>query len=291
MKKNVLVLIFVLLFFTAISLVAQTKQLLNYQGRLTLKDNKPVPNLVKMDFSIWSSAEGGDKIWEELDRAIQVQDGIFNVALGDVVPFPENIFLPTEDRYLEIKVNGEKLAPRFRLTSAPYVVQPAIPRGGIIMWSGAIDQIPPGWALCDGKEYARTDEKGNIKTPDLRDRFLVGAGSAYSVGSKGGENLVTLTKSQIPAHNHPITQTAHNHGYDDVYYVESSSTKPSGYDKQTSVPLNRGSGDTDNDNVGWVKSKNTTSVNAGITIKDNTGGGQSHENRPPYYALAFIMKL
>lgn len=51
-----------------------------------------------------------------------------------------------------------------------------IPSGGIIMWSGDISKIPAGWKLCDGSNG----------TPDLRDRFVVGAGTSYSTGATGG---------------------------------------------------------------------------------------------------------
>ena len=117
-----------------------------------------------------------------------------------------------------------------------------IPVGGIIMWSGA--SVPPGWALCDG----------TLSTPDLRDRFIVGAGSggSYTIGDTGGYDSVTLTVDQIPAHTHTA-------------YTEGTGTPPGGVA--------------------------TSSGNGSSADTGSTGGGQSHENRPPYYALAFIMKI
>jgi len=53
--------------------------------------------------------------------------------------------------------------------------------GGIILWSGAIGAIPAGYVLCNGANG----------TPDLRNRFIVGAGSTYAVGANGGSNLQT----------------------------------------------------------------------------------------------------
>ena len=58
-----------------------------------------------------------------------------------------------------------------------------LPAGGIILWSGAVDAIPAGWVLCDGEN----------STPDLRDRFVVGAGGGYAVGDTGGASLEELT--------------------------------------------------------------------------------------------------
>ncbi|MBL9127141.1 MAG: tail fiber protein, partial [Verrucomicrobiales bacterium] len=80
-----------------------------------------------------------------------------------------------------------------------------VPLGGIILWSGAINQIPAGWALCNGQtSNGRT-------TPNLQDRFVVGAGSAYGVGNVGGAASVTLTVDQIPSHTH---------GYADGFFIE-----------------------------------------------------------------------
>ena len=70
-----------------------------------------------------------------------------------------------------------------------------IPIGGVILWSGASTEIPDGWALCDG-----AISNGHA-TPDLRDRFVVGAGGEYSVSATGGQDTVTLTVAQMPAHD------------------------------------------------------------------------------------------
>ena len=66
-----------------------------------------------------------------------------------------------------------------------------VPKGGIIEWAGAIVDIPTGYQLCDGTNG----------TPDLRDQFIVGAGSTYVPGATGG----TLT------HTHPFTGDGHGH--------------------------------------------------------------------------------
>lgn len=122
-----------------------------------------------------------------------------------------------------------------------------IPIGGIIMWSGTKDTIPDGWALCDGST-ANTHV-----TPNLQNRFIVGAGQQYGVGAIGGNDSVTLTIAQIPAHTHTYTVRAN---------------------------AEKGGGTLDNH---W---NSTTSASTSAT-----GGGQSHENRPPYYALCYIMRV
>ena len=84
-----------------------------------------------------------------------------------------------------------------------------VPGGIITMWSGSITDIPLGWALCDGSNG----------TPDLRDRFIVGAGGDYNVGNTGGANSVTLTVAQMPSHSHSSgtlstdTSGSHSHSY------------------------------------------------------------------------------
>lgn len=75
----------------------------------------------------------------------------------------------------------------------------SIPAGLICMWSGSSFNIPSGWALCNG----------NNNTPDLRDKFVLGA-SNYTVGATGGEKEVTLTVAQIPSHSHDIGNHSHN---------------------------------------------------------------------------------
>jgi len=72
-----------------------------------------------------------------------------------------------------------------------------IPSGVILLWSGSVASIPSGWVLCNGSN----------STPDLRDRFVVGAGSTYAVGATGGANTVTLDATMIPSHTHTITAT------------------------------------------------------------------------------------
>ena len=74
-------------------------------------------------------------------------------------------------------------------------VPSAFVSGMIILWSGAANNIPSGFVLCDG----------NNSTPNLTDRFVVGAGAAYGVGASGGSSSVTISQSQLPSHNHSLS--------------------------------------------------------------------------------------
>ncbi len=127
-----------------------------------------------------------------------------------------------------------------------------LPAGVIVMWSGAANAIPSGWALCDG----------GSGRPDLRGRFIVGAGGSYAVGSTGGEATHALTVAELPAHSHSTT------------------FKTVGYTSSWNGSMEAMSGEGKDKNNGNI-TKGTTSV----------GSGAAHENRPPYYALCYIIKL
>ena len=141
----------------------------------------------------------------------------------------------------------------------------AFPIGGIMIWSGAVNKIPAGWALCDGNVH------NNMQTPNLKDLFIVGAGGSYGVGAKGGVASVTLTVDQIPRHAH------HYFGDDQLLQTDWSNGQwwaeiycwSSGYDAESS----KGRGN------GWVYG--TSYI----------GGDHPHENRPPFYALCYIMRV
>jgi len=151
------------------------------------------------------------------------------------------------------------------------------PIGSIILWYGGVGDVPTGWSLCNGSTV------NGYTTPDLRERFVVGAGgdnstvsgAGYAVGDTGGANDVTLTESQMPSHNHSLTNTNHNHG------LNFTPVKDGG-----GICANRGdSGSCHNMSTGG--GVNNATISATIT---STGGSTAHENRPPYYALCYIMR-
>lgn len=102
----------------------------------------------------------------------------------------------------------------------------------------------------------------------MTDKFIVGAGSSYSVGATGGEASHTLTTEELPSHNHNLRYYSSSGGQGHSAMRVGNSTSTSDYITPNAVK--------------------TTSTDDVIV---NTGGGQAHENRPPYYALAYIMKL
>lgn len=153
-----------------------------------------------------------------------------------------------------------------QIATTAFALANGIPSGGIIMWSGSVISIPTGFNLCDGTNG----------TPDLRNRFVVGAGSTYAVGATGGS-----ADAVVVSHNHNATSSdsGHSHGYKKVGYngtriVDGLDAASLYYDLNFSAT--------------------TDSASANITTSvGNANGGVSgtNANLPPYYALCYIMKL
>lgn len=168
------------------------------------------------------------------------------------------------------------------------------PIGGIIMWSGNSAAVPSGWAICNG---------GN-GTPNLTDKFVVGAGSSYTVGDKGGSNTVTLTASQVPT---SITNlTNHKHKYGAFCSVFSGTNSPTPYMQSATNTAGatiisaqnggelqeKGAGGGEYQDSGSMVATTGTAVDSSGNPMPTIGSGdQPHENRPPYYALYYIMKV
>lgn len=171
------------------------------------------------------------------------------------------------------------------VTATQAQINTPIPTGVIVMWSGSVNSIPSGWYLCNGSNG----------TPNLTDRFIVGAGSAYAVGVTGGANEVTLSATQIPAHTHDITAStssagAHSHTLTDPGHAHSYTTVTGaggiggGYNYGQSGTSTGSAVTNISVNSGGAHTHSVTATASSV------GGGLAHENRPPYYALAYIMK-
>ncbi len=148
----------------------------------------------------------------------------------------------------------------------------SLPGGAIIMWSGST--VPGGWALCDGQSG----------TPDLRGRFVLGAGngaglSKRTAGQTGGEEGHVLSVAEMPSHGHGVNDPGHQHNW-------TASRQLAGTDDNNNTSeLSKGDRSTQD-----IMSKNTDIRGTGISIQAS-GSGAAHENMPPYYVLAYIMKL
>jgi microcystin-dependent protein len=134
--------------------------------------------------------------------------------------------------------------------------------GMILIWSGAIGTIPSGWVLCDGNNGA----------PDLRDRFVIGAGNTYSVSQTGGS-----ANSIVVSHTHTATVTdpGHSHSYTHTFFTG----------------VNEIPDDYSSNNYQYNVAATTGTSTTGITVANtSTGVSGTGANLPPYYALAYIFK-
>ena len=132
---------------------------------------------------------------------------------------------------------------------------------------------------------------GSNSTPDLRDRFVVGAGNSYAVDATGGAATVTLSTANLPSHTH--SGPSHNHtvsgstGNDTHNHTIPSASSIGGGSRVTSQNDTGNTASTTSDTHSHSFSATTSSA-SGTT--GSTGSGSAHENRPPYYALCYIMK-
>ncbi|MFT3738777.1 MAG: tail fiber protein [Breznakibacter sp.] len=174
-------------------------------------------------------------------------------------------------------------APNATVTGNNFVGYGTIPLGGIIMWSG--NDVPDGWVLCHGGTVTDSQSAMYSKPiPDLRGRFIVGSGQnsgpdsretenpSYAIGNKGGINKYTLSEAEMPKHKHDVKDLGHTHKFTD-YGKKLGDVTHDGYDSS----------------VGTAESVTETDF-ANISETEK-GNNQPHENRPPYYVLAFIMRV
>jgi microcystin-dependent protein len=131
------------------------------------------------------------------------------------------------------------------------------------MWSGSIASIPSGWALCNGTSG----------TPDLQNQFIVGAGNIYAVAAVGGS-----ANAIVVSHTHTASSVVSDPGHAHSY-IAPTGTDSSGFGGSV---------------VDTTVASTTGTAITGITVAttiNSTGSSATNANLPPYYALAYIMKL
>lgn len=264
-----------LLLSAALAHAASVPATLSYQGSLHSADGTPFNGVKDITFRLYTVASAGAAFWAETRTNVNVTNGRFATVLGNNTLNPLDISKFTTDVWLGIQVAGEtaEMTPRQKLTSVAFAFKAdnGVPVGGIIMWHGSVSAVPEGWALCDGTNG----------TPDLRGRFIVGAAAGTSNGvvtagtgttlsrygwtAAGGKEKVSLTIDEMPAHNH-----ARSDNYRMIEYNTGSTSNGWGLDNNGNEP---------------------NLLNTGGQHPASQGGGAAHENLPPYYALAYIMRV
>lgn len=213
------------------------------------------------------------------------------------------------------------LAVSGTVTARKFVGDGIVPRGGIIMWSGTTP--PAGWVLCDGRHYnSNGTEKqlcpplmvcpsAHIKTPNLMGKFVVGYDTTSTdyinpgnksdtlrdlvfsfaivgggiAGQTGGEESTQLTIANLPSHRHSISN--------DGAHVHSIGNSGDGFlrSDQSGAEIREYSTGQDRVNYQPISQTNNSGSHNHGGNTGYQGSNQAHENRPPYYVLAYIMKL
>jgi len=271
---------------------ASSNYRIQYNGFLQI-NGAPVNGTKGFVFRI-KDGSGGAVQWQSQCTDVAVTTGVFKAVIGETNDTGNwnNIDWQSIDAYLEILVgaggdcSGQALltSPE-RLMSSPYVIIASsttgllsvdgklkvtsstvsvngtdmffVSSGTIALWSGNIATIPAGWALCNGTNG----------TPDLRDRFVICASTNYAVGSTGG------------AVSHTHTIAGHTHDVNIGSFSSGGSNAPINIGDNDSGPNTRANGHTHP-----VDPPNTATTSTGITTDSTTA-------LPPYYALAYIMKM
>lgn len=321
--------LFLILTVAALRGLADPPMTIDHQGFLTDTNGAVIEGTADFHVALYPAEGGGDPFWQQALPDIEVRKGLYRFRFGDALLSDA---LTNDMCWLEVRVDGTALTPRQRLLSVPYALRAdtayeadwrvaGLPSGVIMMWSGALAALPDGWTLCNGANG----------TPDLRDRFVMGASSTPEVGTTAGANTLTLTSSQLPVHAHTGSCTT------DGSHTHTASTGTAGSHSH-SVGLNStgshghtinkkrswGSAIGDNASCGsyppacsattdnWTSTdgahthsvtlnsagnhSHTVTVNAAgdhahtVTLA-SAGSGASIDNRPAFFALAFIMKL
>lgn len=233
---------------------------------------------------------------------------VFGIG-GDLDVDQGTLFVDSSDN----KVGVNRKAPSFpldvvgdinstsKLRETGFVL---IPVGTIVMWTGSV--APNGWVLCDGGSYPRLDGTGLAVAPDLRGRFVLGQGQGAGLtnrvlGATGGEETHQLTLSELPSHTHAgttdsngahvhaVTDPGHSHtmtvnNVDDQNFTAQNGQVPPA-DANTAVNTYQSGTSTTGISVDSAGAHTHTFTTGA------SGGGQVHNNMPPFYVLAYIMKI
>ena len=203
---------------------------------------------------------------------LQFTNNAANVQIGNIVANGSTLALNPPTGGTITAPTASPGTNTTQIATTAFALANGIPSGAIVMWSGSIASIPSGWYLCNGANG----------TPNLQDRFIVGAGSAYAVAATGGSaDAVVVAHSHTAVSN--VTDPQHQHlALDPNAGTFQNYAVPNGGSAVTAVYNNIANG-----------TFQTGSAATGVTVSTSIasqGVSGTNANLPPYYALAYIMK-
>jgi hypothetical protein len=277
-----------LLFFALTALgQASVPNSINYQGKLVDEQGNTLKGTTKhqLDFAIYDQVKDGISLWGKSYADVTVIDGHFNVVIG---PFQSDLFTGA-DRFLEIIVDGTyKLEPRQQILSVPYAMRSFgdVPIGGIIPFWGYTADLPDNWMVCNQDNQTVTDVDSpmyGVTLPNLSGMFLRGQSSSdYPDQYTGGNDHVN-------SHSHSFSASD-----DSVYFPIKSGAGYSSTRKQ----IKSGDIRVDLSNV-WLGAPVNPSIpyethghiDGRAYVSGSTYDAGSHDNRPRFFSLIFIIRI
>lgn len=283
---------------------------------LTDKDDK---TYIVIEFE--TSDPEGSNVEIDVSKLIDLYNGS-NLELSGAYKVPSVYTEPVSGMNMDSAIANLVKKNRFIETRIDQLslLSSSIPKGIICMWSGTLEEIPKGWHLCDGTNG----------TPDMRNRFIVGYGSKYGIGDKGGNDSATLSSDNLPPHshtlkinnggdyntrlytsmngqhNHSVSLTGGSHEHKYTYYKYqwwdgqskgNDAAKVRNIQENTLEGTISSSGSHEHTgNTGTISNHQHT-IDLVLPSHDhtgtigNTGNGKSFDNRPLYYAVAYIMNI
>jgi microcystin-dependent protein len=235
----------------------------------------PVVGPIDMVFFIHSTpdeaaAPPGDEasaLWSEEHLGVEVIAGEYSVMLGSSVPL---IGLGAEDSLFFSIAVKDPADSAYAPLLGRRTMGSVLPQGLIAIWSGPVSGIPAGWALCDGSSG----------TPDLTARFVYGATSDGDAGEIGGQSSFSLATANLPSHAHSYSATSGSTNAPDYFSTRGGTT---------GIQCGCGGSCSEVHTYG-VRSNNPHTHSVSGTT-GGTGSGTAVAHVPPYFRLAYIMKL
>jgi len=157
-----------------------------------------------------------------------------------------------------------------------------VPKGSIIMWSGALVAVPAGWQLCDGTNG----------TPDLRNKFIYGVATGENPGAAGGATSHSHTYTTVIAHGHSVSDPGHKHWVSSAQRDDGNGGGCMGNTQMYGLWSDASSYTADDPSYGAGRYDRAVGTGISITSAGSASGTTSAPTvLPPYMKLAFIMKM